>query len=603
MEGNVIYWGQGAKALYGYSAEEVMGKPVTFIVEPQEEEEEQERMRQVRETGAWEGQYVQRRRDGSSFWSDTIISLVKDEQGRPCGLIGTDRDITERVRAEEALRESKDQLQALFDNMSNGFAYHRIVTDEAGKPVDYIFLEINEAFERYTGLRRDDIIGKRVTEVLPGIENMAFDWIGTCGQIALTGEPIQFEQYFAPQNHWYSIAAYSPAKGYFAVTFENITERVRAEEEIQRLADVVRNMQVGLYLYHLEDINDDRTLRMIATNPAASQFTGVAMEDVLGKTLDENFAGLREKGIPQLYAQVVRSGQPVELEQVTYGDDRVKQGVFSVKAFPLPGNCVGVAFENITERVRAEEKLKEYSERLEEMVRLRTKELEEAQEELVRKEKLAVLGQLAGGVGHELRNPLGVISNAVYYLKMVLPDADETVREYLDIISSEVHNSEQIVSDLLGFARTRSSDRQRVALSRLVAQVLGKTPPPEGVLITFEIAADLLPVYVDPRQIGQVLANLITNAYQAMPQGGTLTLSASAEGDKAALCFADTGCGISPENIKRLFEPLFTTKPRGIGLGLAVSRSLVEANGGAIEVESDGVPGRGSTFTVWLPLA
>jgi PAS domain-containing protein len=133
-------------------------------------------------------------------------------------------------------------------------------------------------------------------------------------------------------------------------------ERVRAEE-IQLLADVVRNMQVGLHLYHLEDIDDDRTLRMVATNLAASQFTGVAMEDVLGKTLDENFPGLREKGIPQLYAEVVRSGKSVELEEVYYGDDRVMHGAFSVEAFPLPNNHVGVTFENITERKRMEETL------------------------------------------------------------------------------------------------------------------------------------------------------------------------------------------------------------------------------------------------------
>jgi PAS domain S-box-containing protein len=263
-----------------------------------------------------------------------------------------------------------------------------------------------------------------------------------------------------------------------------------------------------------------------------------------------------------------------------------------------PKDIIGY-WADITERKRAEEKLKEYSERLEEMVKERTRELHEAQEQLVRREKLAVLGQLAGGVGHELRNPLGVISNAVYYLKMVLSDADETTREYLEMISTEVGNSTKIVSGLLDFARTRPAEREEIGVSDLVAQVLEKHSPPEGVHVTTEVASDLPTVYVDPRQIEQVLTNLVTNAYQAMPEGGSLTISAKAEQNKVAVSVTDTGCGISPENLEKLFEPLFTTKARGIGLGLAVSKNLVETNGGSIEVVSE--EGKGSTFTIILP--
>jgi signal transduction histidine kinase len=247
-----------------------------------------------------------------------------------------------------------------------------------------------------------------------------------------------------------------------------------------------------------------------------------------------------------------------------------------------------------------EERLQEYSERLEEMVEERTQELRDAQEQLVRREKLAILGQLAGGVGHELRNPLGVISNAVYFLQMVLFDADESVKESLEMISEEVCNSAKIISDLLDFSRTRMPDREEVVVSELVAQVLEKRPPPGNVEVITEIAPDLPPVFVDPRQMGQVLGNLVTNVYQAMKEGGNLTFRARAERGQVSLSVADTGCGIPPENMTRLFEPLFTTKTRGIGLGLAVSKSLVEANEGSIEVESE--EGRGSTFTVKLPI-
>ena len=184
---------------------------------------------------------------------------------------------------------------------------------------------------------------------------------------------------------------------------------------------------------------------------------------------------------------------------------------------------------------------------------------------------------------------------------MTLPDADETTKEYLEIISEEVRNSTKIISDLLDFSRIRMPEREEIAVSELVAQVLEKRPPPENVEVITEIAPDLPPVYVDSRQIGQVLVNLVINAYQAMPEGGALTISAQAEEGQVSLSITDTGSGIPEENTAKIFEPLFTTKARGIGLGLAVSGNLVEANGGSMEVASE--VGKGSTFTVRLPLA
>jgi signal transduction histidine kinase len=274
----------------------------------------------------------------------------------------------------------------------------------------------------------------------------------------------------------------------------------------------------------------------------------------------------------------------------------------------------GAVQSELTERVRAEEALQEYSERLEEMVEQRTQELQDAQEQLIRKERLAVLGQLAGGVAHELRNPLGVISNAIYFLQMVLSETDETTREYLGIISSEVRGAEKIISGILDFSRTQLPEREEITASDLVSQVLERRPPPEDVEVTTDIPSDLPPVFVDPRQIGQVLGNLVTNAYQAMPDGGQLIIAATVSSaspptptlqspfsnlhSPISISITDTGCGIPEENLEKVFEPLFTTKAKGIGLGLAVSKNLVEANGGSIEVESE--VRKGSTFTVKL---
>jgi signal transduction histidine kinase/heme/copper-type cytochrome/quinol oxidase subunit 2 len=251
-------------------------------------------------------------------------------------------------------------------------------------------------------------------------------------------------------------------------------------------------------------------------------------------------------------------------------------------------------------RKKAEEELEKYSKNLKKMVEDRTKKLKEAQEELIRKEKLALLGQLSGGVGHELRNPLGVMSNAVYFLKETLTDADKTTKEYLDIISSEVNNADKIVSNLLDLSRTKPSERTEVAVSELILKILDKKHPPKDIKVTTNIPKDISSVFIDSAQISQVLANLITNAYQAMADGGSLTINAREHKNKVYIEVVDTGCGISKKDTEKIFEPLYTTKARGIGFGLSVSKNLVEVNGGRIKVES--IKGKGTTFTLILPI-
>jgi signal transduction histidine kinase len=227
------------------------------------------------------------------------------------------------------------------------------------------------------------------------------------------------------------------------------------------------------------------------------------------------------------------------------------------------------------------------------------KQLEVAQTALVRREKLAILGQLASGVGHELRNPLGVMTNAVYYLEAI-QSGPPKVREYLEILRNQIRLSEKIVGDLLDFARVRSPTLESVVLPELVESQLGRAAVPENVRVIREFPGDLPTAHVDPIQIGQVVLNLLTNAIQAMEEtGGVLTLTGRRAEDSVTLEVTDTGPGMTSAVLAQVFEPLFTTKARGIGLGLAVSRSLAEANAGTIVAASE--PGRGATFTLTLP--
>ena len=258
---------------------------------------------------------------------------------------------------------------------------------------------------------------------------------------------------------------------------------------------------------------------------------------------------------------------------------------------------------DITERKRMEEEVRKLNEELEENIKERTRELLAAQDELVRREKLAVLGQVAAGVGHELRNPLGVMSNAVYYLQTVLADADENVRDYLSIIKNEIAGSERIVSDLLDSVRTAPPRPEAVGVAELIAQTLIKLSIPSSVTVKLDVPPTIPPLLVDAPQIHQVLRNLISNGVEAMPEGGTLEIRAATGdgGDKITVSVRDTGIGMTPEQLGKLFQPLFTTKARGIGLGLVVVRNLTQANGGNIEVQSEA--GKGSVFSVTLPAA
>lgn len=257
--------------------------------------------------------------------------------------------------------------------------------------------------------------------------------------------------------------------------------------------------------------------------------------------------------------------------------------------------------QEVVEHARAEAEVRQLNEALEARVEQRTRQLTEAQDALVRREKLAVLGQVAGSVGHELRNPLGVISNAVYFLKSVLTGADPTTLEYLDMISDEIGVADRIVGDLLDSVRTKPPHPQSLTVAEIVEPSLRKCVVPQNVSVRVAIDRALPRARVDGMQVQQVFRNLISNAVEAMPRGGVLELRAEAADDGRTLRVrvTDTGTGIAPEVRDRLFQPLFTTKARGIGLGLVVVRNLTTANGGSVEVES--VVGQGTTFTVTLP--
>ncbi len=221
-------------------------------------------------------------------------------------------------------------------------------------------------------------------------------------------------------------------------------------------------------------------------------------------------------------------------------------------------------------------------------------------EQLIRSERLAAVGELASGVGHELRNPLNVIRNCVYLLNMTIGDGmDEDCRDTLKLLDQQVDISNKIVTDLLNFTRIRPPALAKVDLNSLVAESLSWIVIPEDIRVQANLEEATPMVMVDAEQVGRALANIMSNAVQSMNGAGHLQIGTGASNGHAWVEIQDTGCGIPNENLEKIFQPLFTTKPRGIGLGLAITRGLVEQNGGNIEIGSQ--VGIGTRFKLSLP--
>jgi signal transduction histidine kinase len=215
-------------------------------------------------------------------------------------------------------------------------------------------------------------------------------------------------------------------------------------------------------------------------------------------------------------------------------------------------------------------------------------------------ERLATIGQFAAGIGHELRNPLGVVESSAFLLRQRLGQLgvdDAVLGRHLDKISAEVQRSNKTINDLLELARSRPLKRRPVSARTTIQQAVSVAQLPATVQVTVDAAEDLL-VDADPDQLGRVLSNLAINASQAMGGSGKIWLEARRSGDLVTIRVRDDGPGVNNEIRHRVFEALFTTKAKGSGLGLALCRRIAEAHGGTVVLEASE---RGASFLVTVP--
>jgi signal transduction histidine kinase len=231
----------------------------------------------------------------------------------------------------------------------------------------------------------------------------------------------------------------------------------------------------------------------------------------------------------------------------------------------------------------------------------RIQELHGAQEKLVNNERLTTIGQLSASISHELKNPLGRIKSAASLLRNELTTASNDVQELLRIIDNEVILSTKIINDLLDYSRERTPSFENHQIDPIIDDTLNRIKLPPHVTLERSRGTGIPAIQVDPGQMGQIVVNLIINAVQAMSDnGGKLYVSTAAENGHLIMTVKDTGIGMDPEQLERVFEPLFTTKPKGIGLGMTIVKSLIEKHHGSIHVQSR--RNIGTTVTVSLPL-
>jgi len=246
------------------------------------------------------------------------------------------------------------------------------------------------------------------------------------------------------------------------------------------------------------------------------------------------------------------------------------------------------------------QQIENFSRKLQMLVVERTRELESAQAQLIKSERLAAIGELSAMVGHDLRNPLTSIKSAAYLLKKRRNlQVDEKDQEMLDIIDKSIDYSNKIINDLLEYSREIQLDLTESTPQEIMEETLSSIEIPPRIALVNHVQ-NAPRIKVDADKMKRVFLNVIKNSLDAMPTQGKLQITSKPAGNTVSISFKDTGIGISEADLKKIFKPLFTTKAQGMGFGLSICKRIVEAHNGRINIES--AVGRGTTLTVTLPV-
>jgi len=504
------------------------------------------------------------------------------------------RDVTERKRMEEALRESEEKYRSMVELASDGI----ITVDMKG-----VITSVNTAFSRWTGYAKEEIVGKHFTKLGTIRAEDIPKYIRLLASSLRGKMPPRFEFTYVRKDgtiswgeaHASLIKADDRTTGFQAI-LRDITERKQMEEKLKQysehLEELVQKRTTELlesenrYFVLVEEASDGVVMiqdgKTIFANKKVLEIIGYSRDELVNLPPEKLFDKQYLQFVKEGYDQVVRGEiipSPSEVELITKTGERVP-----VEGSPALINYQGrpaviIIWRDIRERKRLEE-------------------------QRLRLEKLSTIGELATMVGHDLRNPLQSIENATYYLltecasKRTCP-IPQKANEMLKVISDSVNYADKIIRDLQDFSTTKAPVLNKTDVNKLIKETLSQVQTPKNIQLHTEL--DHLPeIKADQDQIKRVFLNLTTNAIQAMENGGTLTVSTKKTEGWIEVSFKDTGVGISKENMEKIFTPFFTTRAKGMGMGLPICKKFIEMHGGTIQVECEA--GKGTTFTVKLPI-
>ncbi len=515
--------------------------------------------------------------------------LSRDAAGRPFRLSGINHDVTERRRIEQALRESETHLRTLFDSMTLGFSLHDVICDDAGKPIDYRFLEVNNSFEVLTGLKRENIIGRRVRDVLPQTEDY---WIEQFGQVAITGVTQRFDSFSQEFGKHLEVVCYAPKIGQFAVLTFDITDRLKLQKEVeQREARFLRLIENASEVITIVDAS----LSVVYQSPSIQRILGYLPADIIGR----QFAAMvhpddASRIGDSIAATLAGSGEPARMEF------RIRNLAGAWR--DMSAVAMGIADEQ--------------------QVVINSLDVTDEQmlaAQLRQAQKMEAIGQLSGGIAHDFNNLLTAIKgygSLVATSGRLNPEDAENVGQILEAADRAARLTQQ----LLAFSRMQAMSLKHIDLNQAVKNIslLLKRLIGEQVRIELHLSRGTLPLEADVGMVEQILVNLAVNARDAMPTGGVLSIrsrtidldEAAAKamrgarpGSFAVLTVTDTGSGIPADVGPRIFEPFFTTKVvgKGTGLGLPTVLGIVQQHKGWIFLTT--APGQGTRFDLYFPRA
>ena len=590
--------------ILGYKPEEVVGKKHFYDLFPPENREElmKEASRVIGEKQAFHG-FINKNvhKKGKFVWLSTSGVPIFDKKGSLLGYRGTDTDITESKQFEDDLRSSEEKFRAIATSTMDAI----VLLDKRDRIIYW-----NPAAERFFGYAAEEAVGKELGKLVVPPENLGH-------HLALL-EKLDHKDRISEKR--LGIKALRKDGTEFPVELSATALKLNDETcilEVIRDVSEVKRMEAAIKQERdmLEAVTDNigagliiisKEYRTLWANGFIKRYKG----DVEGKlcfaTLNTLDTVCPDCGVKKVF----ENGVAMDTHEYSSIDINGRPYAVELIATPIKdkdGN-VTAALElavDITEKKEMQTELAEYSQKLEELVEKRTEQLKQTQAKLVKSERLAAIGESAAMVGHDLRNPLQATKNATYHLKTIcscMPSSaiPPKAKEMLQVISDSVDYADKIVRDLHDLSTSQNPLFRKFDINMLVKETLLQIEVPKNVKINTDL--NRLPeIEADRDQMKRVFINLITNGMQAMENGGTLTVSTWNKEASVAMTFKDTGVGIPPDNMEKIFRPFFTTKAKGMGVGLAICKKFVESHGGKIDVES--VVGMGTTFTVILPVS